>query len=740
MLSRYLAAASAVNCAVGRFIAKHIIATGSVVVGGCVFWVFAAASCAAPPQSPVLPVTDHYHGIPVVDRYRWLEDATLPEVAAWSAAQNAHARRILDALPGADKVRREVRGIVAQQAARYEGLQCVGGKRFCLRSDAEHQQPLLVSVDEMLGTAEQRAIVDPNALDPSGHTTIDWYRPSPDGQWIAVSLSEGGSELGTLHLYDVATGKPMGDTIRNVNSGTAGGSLAWTRDSRGFYYTLHVPGTDGPLVQRVHYHALRSDPAEDRYEMGNDLPAIAEIQLTVADTNEHVLATVQFGDGGQFAHYLRRPDGEWTQFSEFGDGIVQAVFGREDQLYLVSLHDAPRGKLLELSLDQVGIVAPRDLLPLIGESDETIVTAGKAFWGEHTVVPTERHLYVMYQQGGPSTIRAFDKRGNPLQAELVTEPIAHVFDLSATDGDDLVFGITSYLSPPHYVEYHARDNAVVETALRTPAAIDTSAWRVERELARSPDGTLVPMTLVMHKDVVRDGSNPCVVTGYGGYGISNEPEFHASRALWIDRRVIYVVTNLRGGGEFGEAWHAAGMLTHKQNVFDDFSACVRHLIDRNYTRPNRIGIIGGSNGGLLMGATLTQHPELVKAVVSYVGIYDMLRVELSENGKFNVTEFGSVTDPQLFTALYAYSPYHQVVDGVSYPATLFITGENDPRVDPMQSRKMTARLQAATANTVPILLRTSANAGHGGGNSLDEHIEQTVDNAVFLMEQLGVSP
>jgi prolyl oligopeptidase len=279
----------------------------------------------------------------------------------------------------------------------------------------------------------------------------------------------------------------------------------------------------------------------------------------------------------------------------------------------------------------------------------------------------------------------------------------------------------------------------VKSPLTSPPAVNFKDVRVVREFARSKDGTKVPVNILIPKGARRDGRNPCVVTGYGGFGHSIRPSFQPAYRVLFDQGVVVAVANLRGGGEYGEAWHRAGMLTRKQNVFDDFTAVLEHLVERRYTSSARLGIMGGSNGGLLMGAVLTQHPALVKAVVSFVGIYDSLRVELSPNGAFNVPEFGTVKDPGQFKALYAYSPYHNVKDGTKYPATLFLTGANDPRVDPMQSRKMTARLQAANAAATPILLRTSATAGHGLDTSLSERIEETVDVYAFLLTQLGAT-
>jgi prolyl oligopeptidase len=260
---------------------------------------------------------------------------------------------------------------------------------------------------------------------------------------------------------------------------------------------------------------------------------------------------------------------------------------------------------------------------------------------------------------------------------------------------------------------------------------------VVREFAISKDGTRVPLNIIRKKGLLLNGQSPCLLTGYGGYGISMPPYCNARNRAWFDAGGVYAIANLRGGGEYGEAWHKAGNLLNKQNVFDDFIACAEHLIQRGYTRPEKLGILGGSNGGLLMGAAFTQRPDLFRAVVAMVGIYDMLRVELDPNGAFNITEFGTVTNPQHFEVLYDYSPYHRVVDGSAYPAILFTTGENDGRVNPAQSRKMTARMQAASASGLPVLLRTSYGAGHGHGTSLEEQIQLETDLYTFLIEQTG---
>jgi prolyl oligopeptidase len=301
----------------------------------------------------------------------------------------------------------------------------------------------------------------------------------------------------------------------------------------------------------------------------------------------------------------------------------------------------------------------------------------------------------------------------------------------------VLFKSASYVNSPAWYRFDPSTGKVSRTALRSSASVDFSDIAVSREFAVSRDGTRIPLTILRKKGSTLDGNTPALLTGYGGYGVSLPPYFDPTLRPLFDRGVVYAIANLRGGGEYGEDWHHAGSLTHKQNVFDDFEACARFLIDKHYTKAARLAILGGSNGGLLMGAAFTQHPELYSAVVSMVGIYDMLRVEQSPNGVFNSTEFGTVKEPDQFRALFAYSPYHHVRDGTQYPAILFTTGANDPRVDPMQSRKMTARLQASGTQK-QVLLRTSSSSGHGIGTALSEQIDELTDIYQFLFAQWGL--
>lgn len=689
-----------------------------------------------PPVAEVRPVTNTYHGVEVVDPYQWLEDPNDPEVRAWSDAQNAYARRYLAALPGVDHIRERVRRVLGAGLRSHYDVVQRGGRFFALELRPPREQPFIVVMNSLDDPDAARVVVDPTTIDESGAVTIDWFEPSPDGRKIAVSLSRGGTERGDVHVFDVETGAELGDVIEHVHGGTAGGDLAWLPDGTGFFYTRYPrpgerPAGDENFFQQLWFHRLGTPVSEDRYELGRDFPRIAEIQVQMHEPTGRLLAAVQNGDGGEFAMYLREPDGRWRQFADFDDQIIQASFGTQNDLYLVSTKDAPRGKILRVPINTLDVARARVIVP---EGEDAIVTE---FWGLPMLVATRSRLLVVYQLGGPSELRVFDLRGRP-QARLDLPPVSAVRALVPLEGESVLYRLESFVQPAAWYRLDARTGASAPTALRQTSPVDPSGWEVRREFATSRDGTRVPLNIIMPRGIELDGSHAAVVTGYGGYGVNIEPRFRPLTDVYLSHGVIYVVANLRGGAEFGEAWHEGGSLTNKQNVFDDFAAVLQFLIDNGYTSRERLAIIGGSNGGLLMGATMTQHPELVRAVVSLVGIYDMLRVELSPNGAFNVTEFGTVTNEDQFRALYAYSPYHRVVDGTRYPATLFVTGANDPRVEPWHSRKMTARLQAAQGGDAPILLRTSDTSGHGIGTALSEAIEEQTDVIAFLFAQLGV--
>jgi prolyl oligopeptidase len=690
-----------------------------------------AAKPAGPPRPPVAekkPVVNTYHGTPVEDPYQWLE-SNAPAVQAWTQGQNASTHAVLDKLPGREAIRQRVSALVGWQSPGYYLLTEAGGTLFALKSQPPRQQPLLVVLGRGETLAGERVLLDPAALDPSGQTSIDFYKPSRDGRKVAISLSKGGTESGDVHVYDVATGQPLpGEGVPRVNGGTAGGSLAWSADGQGYFYTRYPRGTERPaedldFFQQVYFHRLGTPTGKDTYALGKDFPRIAIAHLEASEDGQYTTALVANGDGGEFALYLLGPSGPWTQLSRYEDKVVGTAFGGDGALYLLSLKGAPRGQVLRLPLATPSLDKATVLVP---EGPATV----------QDVLPTPGRLYLVEQLGGPSQLRMVDLKGQPLGL-VPTLPVSSVGGLVRQDGDDILFSNTSNVEPQAWYRYSAKEGKVSKTALAQTSPQDIGGTEVIREEAISQDGTRIPLTILKPRGVKLNGQAPTLLTGYGGFNVSITPGFNRSNIAWLEQGGIIAIANLRGGSEFGEEWHANGSLTKKQNVFDDFHACAKLLVDKKYTQPKKLGIQGGSNGGLLMGAELTQHPEMFGAVVARVGIYDMLRVELTPNGQFNSTEYGSVKDPEQFQALYAYSPYHHVVDGTKYPPVLFTSGANDPRVDPFHSRKMVARLQAATAGKGRILLR-AAGGGHGGGTPLSERIDEMADIYAFFFNELGV--
>ncbi len=701
-------------------------------VGIVILSIIFLSGCSRPklvyPVTERKPVTDDYYGTKVIDDYRWLDNLSDPAVRKWNDEQNAFSRKHFDNIPALPLIRERLRQLYNIQSMDYYSL-VMCKKLFAMKSQPSKDQPFIVVFDSPENLQSEKVVVDPNEINPKGTTAIDWYVPSRDGRLVAVSLSENGSENGSVHVFDVATGKETAEIIPRVQYATAGGSLAWSKDGTGFFYTRYPHGNERPaedinFYQQVYYHKLGTPASKDTYVIGKEFPRIAEVALLSSKDGKYILAQVANGDGGEFAYFLMVPGGTWVQITQFSDKVTSCVFGKE-MLYLLSHQNAPKGKILALSL-----VNPRfqEAKVIVPESEVSI----------SAVAAGEKNIYVVDMNGGPSQIRVVnlaDKtiKGVPIQS------ISSVNEVVLLDHDELLFLLETYLSPPLWYRYSPVSQVVAKVSLN-PALPDAFGnIEVVREFAISKDGTKIPVNILRKKGIELNSKNPTILYGYGGYGVSETPNFRIRRLVWLEQGGVYVISNLRGGGEYGEEWHNQGKLTKKQNVFDDFIACAEFLIHEKYTSPSNLAIEGGSNGGLLMGAVLTQRPELFRAVVSSVGIYDMLRVELFPNGAFNVTEYGTVKDLEQFKALYAYSPYHHVVDGMLYPAVLFMTGDNDGRVDPANSRKMIARLQAASSSQYPLLLRTDSNAGHGIGTGLSTRVVQNADMYAFLFEQLGVT-
>jgi prolyl oligopeptidase len=714
----------------GGAVVKHLVLVACFVGALCVGvgTTEAQAPESSPPTAVARRVVDEYWGQEVPDDYQYMENVDDPEVMEWVKGQDSYTRRVLDAYPHREALAARVKELTHSDSPAYWSLVHRGGLTFAIKRHPPRQQPFLVLLGSFTDAEDQRVLVDPNVIDPTGSTSIDFYEPSHDGRYVAVSLSQHGTEDGTVHVYDVETGEKLPDEIPRVNGGTAGGSVAWTATNDGFYYTRYPypgerPERDLFFYQQIWFHCLGTDLADDYYVLGETFPRIAEIEMQTSDDGARVLAEVSDGDGGEYEYWLMSPQGDWTRFAEFKDWVQQARFGGDGAVYLLSRKDAPRKRILRIPVETPELGKATTAV----EQTESVITTFRA---------TDSRLYVIEMVGGPTRLRTYDLDGRSVDLMDMGD-VTNVSGLVRLEGDRVLVRGESYTTPPAWYQYGPDVEAPEATVLATSSPADFSDCTVERVFASADDGTQIPINILMRAGTPMDGSAPLILYGYGSYGSSQRPGFSATRRIWIEQGGIWAFASIRGGGEYGDDWHRAANLEKKKTSMDDFAACARHLVESGYTSVGRLAIEGGSAGGLLVYGTMAHYPDRMAAVVSRVGISDALRTELSPNGEFNITEFGTVKIEAQYHGMYAASPYHHVRNGVTYPAVLALTGMNDPRVEPWQSFKMTARLQA-TGSPNPVLLRVSMGSGHGGGTPLSERDAQRVDVYSFLFEALGV--
>jgi prolyl oligopeptidase len=696
--------------------------------------VFLASGCSRGPvpfpPTEKRPVTEQYHGVTIIDNYQWLDNINEPAVRAWSDIQNAYARKYLDNLSSRQKILSRLQEISRGESPIYYGLVWKGGL-FALKADPTKNQPVIVWMESPDSTKSERIVVDPYKLNPEGTTAIDWYVVSPDRRLLAVCLSENGSEDGSVNVFEAPGGRKLEDVVPRAQFPTGGGSLEWSPDGAGFYYTRYPQGKERPkedwnFYQQVYFHKLGTSSAEDTYVVGKEFPSVAEVRISMSGDNKYMLVSVANGDGGEFAHYLRGPSGSWKQITQFSDNVVSVQFAPGDRsLYLLSRKNAPNGTILALPLSNPTLSAARTIVP---EGKNAIAWFTSA----------SNRLFVVYIDGGPMSVQVCSILGKE-ERRIALEPVASVDAIVGVGEGRVLYQTETYVDPPAWIEYDTETGVSTKSSLAPASSPAFADDEVVREFATSKDGTKIPINIIRRKSIIVDGQIPTILHGYGGYNINKTPAYDPFKRLWLEAGGVYAVGVLRGRGEYGETWHQQGKLMKKQNVFDDFVACAEYLLGNRYTNPSRLAIEGWSNGGLLMGATITQHPDLARAVVARMGIFDMVRSERFPNGAFNVTEFGSVKDPSQFQALYAYSPYHHVEDGKAYPAVLFLTGDNDGRVDPSNSRKMVGRMQAASSSGLPILLTSNPHMGHGYGTRWGDRVAQEADVYSFLFDQLRVT-
>jgi len=661
------------------------------------------------------------HGESIPDPYRWLEQGDDPRTQAWTASQNALTESLLAAVPGRARLRARLDELLSIGA--LSTPEPVAGRYFYQRRDGRQNQPVLYVREGRDG--EDRILIDPNQLDAQGTTALDWFYPSEDGRLLAYGLSENGSEQSLLHVLEVDSGAPLPDRIPRTRSA----DLAWLPDGSGFYYTRYPAGGEVPEGEEhyhrsVFFHRLGTDsardplifrPAEKEHWPGVGLsPDGRWLVIGVARTFDQTDLYLQDLVAGT------PPVPVAKDVPATFDGEV--VRGR---LYLRTNLDAPTYRLYLVDPERPAREGWREIVP---PRTDAVLDGFRV---------TGSTLALSYLERAASRLRLADLEGNGVR-EVALPTIGSLFGLSGEwDGDELYYGFTSYTVPPTVYRL-ALPAGTTELWRRVDADLDPSRYEVRQVGYPSRDGTEGTMFVVHRSGLPRDGTNPVYLSGYGGFNISMTPAFSRSLLLWLERGGVVAIPNIRGGGEYGEAWHQGGMLGHKQNSFDDFIAAAEWLVRERYTRPERLAAAGGSNGGLLMGAVLTQRPDLFGAVVIQVPLLDMLRYHRFLIARLWIPEYGSAEDPEQFRWLRAYSPYHHVRDGVRYPAVLLATAESDTRVDPMHARKMAARLQAATSSDRPVLLRLEARAGHGAGKPLNKVLDELTDTWTFVFWQLGV--
>jgi prolyl oligopeptidase len=673
------------------------------------------------PPTPAGDAVDVLHGETIPDPYRWLEDGDSPETKSWTDRQNALTESYLASRPAREKLRGRLEELLTIGAIGVPAP--VRGRYFYQRRDGRQNQPVLYVRDGIDGP--DRVLVDPNRLDASGTVALDWYYPSEDGSLLAYGLSENGSEQSVLHLLNVSTGQLLAERIPRTRSA----DLAWLPDGSGFYYTRYpapgdVPDGEEHYHRAVYFHQLGADPSSDPliYE-----PVRKEYWPGVRvspDGRWLVIGVSRTFDETDLYIRDRSADGPLVPVAE----NMKASFDGEivrGRLFLRTNLEAPTYRLYEIDPEHPGregwleLVAPRADAVLEG------------------IEVTATHLGLSYLERASSRFRLADLEGHILR-EVELPALGSLFGVTGEwDGHELFFGFSSYTVPPTIYRIDLETGAQ-SLWRRVEADLDPARFEVRQVEVTSRDGTPVTMFLVHAKGLERTGENPVYLTGYGGFNISMTPSFSRSLLLWLERGGVVAIPNIRGGGEYGEQWHQDGMMGKKQNSFDDFIAAAEWLISEGYTRPGRLAAAGGSNGGLLMGAVLTQRPDLFGAVVVQVPLLDMLRYHLFLIARLWIPEYGSPDDPDQFVWLRAYSPYHHVRDGTQYPAVLLATAESDTRVDPMHARKMTARLQAATASGRPVLLRLESRAGHGAGKPISKVLDELTDTWTFVFSELGV--
>ena len=677
-------------------------------------------------QSPAYPATrrddvaDEYFGTKVPDPYRWLEKAGGPATLGWVRAQNRLTTAYLASLPGRAAIGRRLESL--WKSSRTEIPWRTGNGLFSLRNSGLQQQPALDVQDGLRG--QPRLVLDPNRLSPGGSIAFRDFSPSPDGRLVAYTVARGGADAGDIHVRAVDTGRELPDVLRD-----GGGEVCWTLDSRGFFYRRRAPGirTDGSSTgKQLLYHLLSRPPSRDR--LIHEWTGYAWLYCMLSNDGKRAIAVAERAGGDWFGTIdlrdPKRPDVGSPLVRLLGDleAAYQPMGSSGNILYVRTDLDASRNRVIALDMSEGANAAPRTIVP---EASDTI---------ERAVVAGDR-LVLQYLTDVQSRLLLFTLEGQ-FAGEVGLPGMGAIGWFEGGSAPSFFYSYRSFLFPTTVYHYDVRSG--VSTPFRPPRVpFDPSAYETRQVFATSPDGTRVPMFLTAKRGIRRDGANPVFLTGYGGYGSSLVPNYEPDIPLWLEMGGIYALVNLRGGGEYGEEWHRAGMLEKKQNTFADFIAAAEYLVSERYTIPSKLAIYGHSNGGLLIGAVITQRPDLFGVAVGNAGHYDMLRYHRFTVASAWIPEYGSSDEPAAFRWLHAYSPLHNVRGGTCYPATLLLAADHDDRVVPSHSYKFAAALQAAQGCDRPILLRLASDASHSYA-SRKAQISERSDMWAFIAARLGV--
>ena len=676
-----------------------------------------------PPPTRQQPVTDNYFGTKVIDPYRWLEDGSTPETQQWVNEQLNYTRSILDKLPGRGRLRERIQQLL--EIGNLGETEVGGPYYFHTRREGKQNQPVLYARKGVDGHDE--VLVDVNQLAADGTVALDWWNPSHDGRFVVYGTSESGSEMSTLHVIETATHKLLPDTIER----TRAASIAWKPDDSGFYYTRYprkgeVAEGQEMYNRHVFYHPLGGDPMKDPLIFGEGRDAQDWPNVNLSNDGRWLAIMVEQGWTKNEVYLLDVQAKSSPVRITTGKNFLYLVQVYDGNLYILTNEDGPRYRVMKAPVNAPSRENWREIIP----QSDAVLTEMHIIGGQ---------LFTKYEKNAHSLLQRFTTDGKRLgQVELPT--LGTITDIGGEyDSTSAFYLFTSFTVPTTIYRFDIH-NAKSTLWDSVETGIDTSRYETKQVWYTSKDGTRVPMFLVMRRDLKLTRHNPTMLTAYGGFNVSFTPEFSKTLFPWLDHDGIFAMANLRGGAEFGEEWHRAGMLDKKQNVFDDFIAAAEYLEKEGYTDWQHLAIRGGSNGGLLMGAALTQRPALFRAVVCQVPLLDMLRYQNFQIAKLWIPEYGSAEDPKQFPWLYAYSPYHHVKKGTDYPAILFMTADTDTRVDPMHAKKMTALLQADNGDTNPVLLRIETKAGHGAGKPISKLVDEYTDIYSFLFWQLGMAP